>query len=59
LSKYVLRCEECGTLWRPKVSYSLSDFQKLYHYCNVCKKNTFHEILSEDSAEVHTITDHS
>ncbi|MDW7970037.1 MAG: hypothetical protein RMH77_06530 [Sulfolobales archaeon] len=58
LTKYELRCEECGTSWELKVSYSLSEFQKLYHYCKVCRKNTFHNVLRTESAEVHTITNH-
>ncbi len=58
MSKYSLRCEECGTLWKLTVSYNLNEFRRLYHYCSTCRKNTFHEVLLEDSAEVHTITDH-
>ena len=45
LTSWKLRCVECGNEWVLKVSYDISDFEKLYHYCKTCKKNTFHEIV--------------
>jgi len=55
MSRYLLRCRECGTVWELRVSYSLKDFQQLYHYCSVCGKNTFHDLVRNESAEVHDI----
>ncbi|MGC9009005.1 MAG: hypothetical protein ACP5I7_00100 [Sulfolobales archaeon] len=44
---YRLRCRECGTEWILKVSYRINDFRNLYHYCRVCRKNTFHDIIEK------------
>jgi len=48
MTKWVLRCKECGTLWELHVSYNLSEFSQFYHYCNICGRNTFHEVLSKE-----------
>ena len=45
MTKWYLRCRTCKNTWALKVSYSLKDMTKLYHYCPYCKKNTFHDIL--------------
>ncbi|MEM0282893.1 MAG: hypothetical protein QXE32_01075 [Sulfolobales archaeon] len=40
-----LRCRNCGTEWILRVSYKIDDYRTLYHYCRVCGKNTFHDII--------------
>ncbi len=45
MTAWKLRCSVCGTVWILKVSYDISDFKRLYHYCRKCGKNTYHEIL--------------
>ncbi len=45
MTSWRLRCTKCGFVWVLKVSYNISDMDKIYHYCPKCKKNTFHEIL--------------
>ena len=45
MSKWILKCEECGNLWTLDVSFNLREVEKLYHYCSNCRKNTFHTVL--------------
>ncbi len=45
MSPWRVRCKECGNVWVLNVSYDLDEFTQLYHYCRVCGKNTYHEIL--------------
>ncbi|MEM4487076.1 MAG: hypothetical protein QW116_07610, partial [Zestosphaera sp.] len=45
LSPWKLKCRECDTEWILNVSHDLSEFNQLYHYCRVCGKNTYHDIL--------------
>ncbi|MEM0037669.1 MAG: hypothetical protein QW772_01910 [Zestosphaera sp.] len=45
LSPWKLKCRECNTEWILNVSHDLSEFNQLYHYCRVCGKNTYHDIL--------------
>jgi len=45
MTKWLLMCKRCHTKWVLDVSYDLRKIGKLYHYCTVCKKNTFHEVL--------------
>ena len=42
---WIVRCRECGKVWLLEVSFDISDLDKLYHYCQYCRKNTFHDIL--------------
>ncbi len=42
----MVKCRECGNERVLKVSYYLGDFKHLYHWCPICKKNTYHEILA-------------
>jgi hypothetical protein len=42
---WVVKCVTCGTRWVLEVSFDLRDSKLIYHYCKVCRKNTFHEIL--------------
>jgi len=51
MTSWKLRCTECGTEWVLKVSYDISDLKRIYHYCPVCKKNTFHEVLGKVEEE--------
>ncbi|RLG78246.1 MAG: hypothetical protein DRO14_01240 [Thermoprotei archaeon] len=53
MTVWKLRCTICKTEWILKVSYNISDFKRIYHYCKVCKRNTYHEIIGkvEDSEE--------
>ena len=41
---WVLRCKECGNTRRLDLGFNLFEFQQLYLYCPVCKRNTFHSI---------------
>ncbi len=45
MTSWKLRCTKCGTEWILRVSYDISDLDRIYHYCKKCKKNTFHEVL--------------
>uniref|UniRef100_A0A7J2U1L2 Uncharacterized protein n=1 Tax=Ignisphaera aggregans TaxID=334771 RepID=A0A7J2U1L2_9CREN len=42
---WLIRCTNCGTKWVLEVSFDLKDSKLIYHYCKVCRKNTFHEVL--------------
>jgi len=42
---WIVRCKTCGTIWVLEVSFDLRNTKEVYHYCKICKKNTFHEIL--------------
>ena len=42
---WLLKCEECGSEWELEVSFNLKDVPRLYHYCKVCRRNTFHKVL--------------
>ena len=55
MTRWLLRCTECGNTWLLEVSFDLTKLsqRRLYHYCPYCKRNTFHEILEridEDEA---------
>ncbi len=56
MTKWKLKCTECGREWILAVSYDLASMGKIYHYCPYCKKNTFHTVLEriedESSKEV-------
>lgn len=45
MTKWKLRCTECGNVWVLDVSFPLDKMGKIYHYCPFCKKNTFHEVI--------------
>jgi len=53
LTKWRLRCTNCGTEWFLEVSFDLTKLKnkRLYHYCRVCRRNTFHEILERVEAQ--------
>ncbi|MBP1358012.1 MAG: hypothetical protein JZD40_05960 [Sulfolobus sp.] len=40
-----VRCTSCGTVWTTNISFDISKQKYLYHYCKVCRRNTFNEIL--------------
>ena len=43
---WVLKCRECNKEWKLLVSFPLKrEFKQLYHYCENCGKNTFHDIV--------------
>jgi len=52
VTKWRLKCTECGREWILPVSFRLDEMGKIYHYCPYCKKNTFHIVLGkvEDEA---------
>ncbi len=45
MTKWRLRCTECGREWVLAVSFDLASMGKIYHYCPYCKRNTFHIVL--------------
>ncbi|MCS7107371.1 MAG: hypothetical protein NZ902_04635 [Acidilobaceae archaeon] len=47
MTKWRLKCEECSREWELEVSFDLSEFSRLYHYCRFCRKNTYHAILAK------------
>lgn len=47
MTRWRLKCTECGREWILPVSFRLDEIGKLYHYCKYCKKNTFHVVLGE------------
>lgn len=43
---WVVKCKNCGSEWKLEVSFPLDrEFKRLYHFCPVCRKNSFHEIV--------------
>ena len=42
---WLVKCTTCGTKWVLEVSFDLRESKLIYHYCKVCGKNTFHEVL--------------
>jgi hypothetical protein len=42
---WIVRCTVCGTKWILEVSFDLRDVKQIYHYCRICKRNTFHEVI--------------
>lgn len=42
---WILKCTICGTTWILEVSFDIRDVKKLYHFCEKCNRNTFHDIL--------------
>ena len=51
MTSWYLRCTRCGNTWVFLGSYDLSKFEKLYHYCRVCQRNTFHEVVGMVESE--------
>lgn len=53
MTKWRLRCTNCGQEWFLEVSFDLTKLseRRLYHYCRVCKRNTFHEVLERIDPE--------
>jgi ribosomal protein L44E len=45
VTKWKLRCHECDTEWMLAVSFNLMEMKKIYHYCRICRKNAFHDVL--------------
>ncbi len=45
MTRWKLKCTECGKEWILPVSYDLKSMGRIYHYCPYCKKNTFHIVL--------------
>ncbi len=46
LGGWVVRCSVCGIERLLKLSYHIGDFKQLYHWCPVCRRNTYHDIVS-------------
>ncbi|MEM1877036.1 MAG: hypothetical protein QW794_07080 [Thermosphaera sp.] len=42
---WILRCTTCSTIWVLEVSFDIRNIKMLYHFCNRCRRNTFHEVL--------------
>ncbi|QXJ29633.1 hypothetical protein J5U23_02506 [Saccharolobus shibatae B12] len=40
-----IRCANCNTEKVLNISFDISSQKTIYIYCNVCKRNTFNEIL--------------
>lgn len=47
MTRWRLKCTECGREWILPVSFRLDRMGKIYHYCKYCKKNTFHIVLGK------------
>ncbi len=45
MTRWRLRCVECGREWVLPVSFRLDKMGKLYHFCPYCKRNTFHVVI--------------
>ncbi len=45
MTRWRLKCMECGTEWVLPVSFRLDTIGRIYHYCRTCKKSTFHTVL--------------
>ncbi len=51
---WVLKCSICGSIWILEVSFDVRNVKMLYHFCNKCGRNTFHEILGR-AEEVYNV----
>ncbi len=51
VTSWYLRCKRCGNTWLFLGSYDLTRFESLYHYCRVCQRNTFHEVVGTVETE--------
>ena len=52
MTRWRLKCTECGTEWILPVSFRLDTIGRIYHYCRTCKKSTFHTVLGiEDGSD--------
>jgi len=40
-----VKCTSCGTERVLNISFDIGRQKTIYIYCNICKKNTFNEIL--------------
>lgn len=45
VTRWILRCLDCGRVWELPVSFNLFEIKRLYHYCRFCGRNTFHEVV--------------
>ena len=45
MTRWKLRCVECGRTWELAVSFDLESMGRLYHYCRYCRRNTFHLVV--------------
>lgn len=52
MTRWKLRCVECGREWILPVSFRLDKMGKLYHFCPHCKRNTFHIVIERVEEEV-------
>jgi len=45
MTVWELRCESCGNIRTLDVGFDLYEMGKVYLYCSVCGKNTFHVVI--------------
>ncbi len=50
VTRWLLRCVECGRTWYLEVSFDLTKLssRRLYHFCPHCRRNTFHEVVTRE-----------
>lgn len=55
MTRWRLKCVECGREWVLPVSFRLDKMGRVYHYCPYCKRNTFHIVIGRvEEEEVET-----
>ncbi|UXD21591.1 hypothetical protein IPA_05700 [Ignicoccus pacificus DSM 13166] len=47
MTSWYLKCERCGQMWLFLGSYDLESIGRIYHYCRVCGRNTFHTVVKK------------
>lgn len=52
MTRWRLRCVECGREWVLPVSFRLDKMARVYHFCPYCKRNTFHIVIGRVEEEV-------
>ncbi|NPA85769.1 MAG: hypothetical protein GXO07_07220 [Crenarchaeota archaeon] len=47
MTSWYLKCEKCGQMWLFLGSYDLESVGngRIYHYCRICGRNTFHTVV--------------
>ncbi len=51
MTRWRLKCTECGREWVLAVSFRLDKMGRVYHYCPYCKRNTFHIVIGRVEEE--------
>ncbi len=51
MTLWELRCEVCGNIRFLDLGFDLTEMKRVYVYCEVCGRNTFHTVLGPRERE--------